>query len=64
VLAIAIAAMLLPGTDPVTMILAMAPLYALFELSLVLTRAFGHPPGELADETELRGSDAPAQGAP
>jgi sec-independent protein translocase protein TatC len=64
VLVIAVAAMLLPGTDPVTMVLAMAPLYALFELSLVLARAFGQPPDELAEEAELRGSDAPAQGAP
>jgi sec-independent protein translocase protein TatC len=44
VLVIAIAAMLLPGTDPVTMLISMAPLYALFELSLVLARRFGRPP--------------------
>jgi sec-independent protein translocase protein TatC len=50
VLIIAIAAMLLPGTDPVTMLIAMAPLYALFEFSLVLARAFGRPPGEETDE--------------
>lgn len=43
VLAIAVAAMLLPGTDPVTMLLSMAPLYGLFEISLVLARAFGRP---------------------
>ena len=43
VLGIAVAAMLLPGTDPVTMLLAMAPLYALFELSIVLARVFGRP---------------------
>ena len=46
VLIIAVAAMLLPGTDPVTMILSMAPLYLLFEFSLVLARSFGRPPGE------------------
>ena len=63
VLLIAIAAMLLPGTDPVTMLLAMLPLYGLFELSLVLARAFGRPPGELEEERNLRGPDAPAQGA-
>ena len=45
-LVIAIAAMLLPGTDPVTMVISMIPLYGLFELSLVLARAFGRPPGE------------------
>lgn len=50
VLAIAIVAMLLPGTDPVTMLMSMAPLYLLFEGSLLLARAFGRPPYELADE--------------
>ena len=44
VLVIAIAAMLLPGTDPVTMLISMAPLYALFEASLLLSRRFGRPP--------------------
>ena len=39
VLIIAVAAMLLPGTDPVTMILSMAPLYILFEFSLVMARS-------------------------
>ena len=42
-LVIAVVAMLLPGTDPVTMLLTMAPLYALFELSLILARVFGRP---------------------
>lgn len=46
VLIIAVAAMLLPGTDPVTMLISMLPLYLLFEFSLVLARAFGRPPGE------------------
>ena len=46
VLLIAVAAMLLPGTDPVTMILSMTPLYILFEFSLVLAKRFGRPPGE------------------
>lgn len=44
VLLIAVAAMLLPGTDPVTMILSMAPLYVLFEFSLLMARRFGRPP--------------------
>ena len=44
VLVIAIAAMLLPGTDPVTMLISMLPLYLLFEFSLLLARAFGRPP--------------------
>ncbi|MGH2954599.1 MAG: twin-arginine translocase subunit TatC [Solirubrobacterales bacterium] len=63
VLVIAVAAMLLPGTDPVTMLLAMIPLYGLFELSLLLARAFGQPPSEAGDEPELSASDAPARGA-
>ena len=40
-------AMLLPGTDPVTMLISMAPLYVLFELSLVLARRFGRPPARI-----------------
>jgi sec-independent protein translocase protein TatC len=63
VLVIAVAAMLLPGTDPVTMLLAMAPLYGLFELSLLLARTFGRPPGEAEEEPDLAVSDAPARGA-
>jgi sec-independent protein translocase protein TatC len=51
-LIIAVAAMLLPGTDPVTMILSMAPLYILFEFSLVLARSFGRPPGGLEPDSE------------
>jgi sec-independent protein translocase protein TatC len=37
----AIVAMLLPGTDPVSMLIEMVPLVLLFELSLVLARIFG-----------------------
>jgi sec-independent protein translocase protein TatC len=50
-LGIAVLAMLLPGTDPVTMVISMVPLLILFEFSLVLARAFGRPRegrGELA----------------
>jgi sec-independent protein translocase protein TatC len=55
ILVIAIVAMLLPGTDPVTMLLSMLPLVVLFEVSLLLARAFGRPPeetpaGEAAEE--------------
>ncbi len=49
VLAIAVAAMLLPGTDPVTMLLSMAPLYGLFEASLLLARRFGTPADQARD---------------
>jgi sec-independent protein translocase protein TatC len=61
VLGIAVAAMLLPGTDPVTMIISMAPLLVLFEGSLLFARLFGNPPKpeELEDpdpSTGLEGS--------
>lgn len=56
VLIIAVVAMLLPGPDPVTMILAMLPLLVLFELSILLARRFGRPP-----ESEL-GVAEPAAG--
>jgi sec-independent protein translocase protein TatC len=36
ILVIAIIAMLLPGTDPITMLLSMVPLLVLYELSIVL----------------------------
>src|SRR3954466_9675605 len=42
-LVIAVVAMLLPGTDPVSMLLEMAPLIALFEASVVLARVVGPP---------------------
>jgi sec-independent protein translocase protein TatC len=49
ILGIAILAALLPTIDPVTMILEMIPLIVLYELSIYLAKAFGRPPGELAD---------------
>lgn len=48
VLVIAILAMLLPGTDPVTMLISMLPLVLLFEGSLLLARVLGRPPDEAA----------------
>jgi sec-independent protein translocase protein TatC len=42
-LAIAIIAAALPGVDPVSMLLEMVPLLALYELSILLARAFGKP---------------------
>lgn len=48
ILAIAIVAMLLPGTDPITMLISMLPLVLLFEFSLLLARLIGRPPGEPA----------------
>ena len=48
VLAIAVVAMLLPGTDPITMLISMLPLILLFELSLILARVMGKPREERA----------------
>lgn len=44
-LGIAVLAALLPGVDPVTMLIKMAPLLALYELSILLARAFGRVGG-------------------
>jgi sec-independent protein translocase protein TatC len=41
---IAVVAMVLPGTDPVSMLLEMAPLIVLFEASLILARVLGRSP--------------------
>jgi sec-independent protein translocase protein TatC len=42
-LGIALLAAALPGVDPVSMLIEMAPLLALYELSILLARAFGRP---------------------
>jgi sec-independent protein translocase protein TatC len=42
-LVIAIVAAALPGVDPVTMLIEMVPLLLLYELSILLARAFGEP---------------------
>jgi sec-independent protein translocase protein TatC len=42
-LVIAIVAAALPGVDPVSMLIEMVPLLALYELSILLARAFGRP---------------------
>jgi sec-independent protein translocase protein TatC len=42
-LACAVVAAALPGVDPVSMLLEMVPLLALYELSILLARAFGEP---------------------
>jgi sec-independent protein translocase protein TatC len=42
-LILAIIAMLLPGTDPVTMMIELLPLLVLYEFSIVLARVFGDP---------------------
>jgi sec-independent protein translocase protein TatC len=50
-LILAVIAMLLPGTDPITMLVELIPLLILYEFSIVLAKAFGDPgpreePGE------------------
>jgi len=42
-LAIALLAAALPGVDPISMLIEMVPLLALYELSILLARAFGRP---------------------
>ena len=55
-LVIAVVAMLLPGTDPVSMLLEMVPLLVLFEASLVLARVFGTPAAAVSDTEVARAS--------
>ena len=57
-LILAVVAMLLPGTDPVTMLIELAPLLALFELSLLLARLVGVPPERAPAEPEPPASPA------
>jgi sec-independent protein translocase protein TatC len=57
-----IIAMLLPGTDPVTMLIEAVPLIVLYEASLLLAKAFGRP-SEDAAETEIAVSEPPPSGA-
>jgi sec-independent protein translocase protein TatC len=49
ILVIAVVAMLLPSVDPITLLIEMVPLIILFELSILLARAFGSP-GRAASE--------------
>jgi len=42
-LLIAVAAAALPGVDPISMLIEMVPLLLLFELSILIARAFGTP---------------------
>jgi sec-independent protein translocase protein TatC len=57
-----VVAALLPGTDPVTMLIEAVPLILLFEASLLLARAFGRPSDEAA-EREIAVSEPPPSGA-
>jgi sec-independent protein translocase protein TatC len=49
IVVIAVLAMLLPGVDPVTMLISMLPLIALYELSILLAAAFGRPSRDVAE---------------
>jgi sec-independent protein translocase protein TatC len=49
VLVIAVAAALLPTIDPLSLVLEMVPMLLLYELSIVLARAFGRPSPEVAE---------------
>jgi sec-independent protein translocase protein TatC len=57
-LALAVVAMVLPGTDPVTMLIELAPLLALFELSLILARLVGTPADRVGEGEGDRGGGA------
>jgi sec-independent protein translocase protein TatC len=56
ILVIAVVAALLPTIDPVTMLIEMVPLIVLYELSIVLARLFGRPPGEVPEVASAEGS--------
>lgn len=57
-----VVAMLLPGTDPVTMLIEAVPLLVLFEASVLLSRLLGRPADEPA-ESEITVSEPPPSGA-
>ena len=56
---IAVLAMLLPGTDPITMLISMLPLILLFEFSLILARAHGQAARAEEDGQDRRQADPP-----
>lgn len=58
---IAVVAMMLPGVDPVSMLIEMVPLLLLFELSIWLTVWFGAP--RMSDETALTQDSAQTNAA-
>jgi sec-independent protein translocase protein TatC len=59
---LAVLAMLLPGTDPISMLLELVPLILLFEGSVLLARVFGGPP-EPSLEPEISVSEPPPRRA-
>jgi sec-independent protein translocase protein TatC len=58
IVAIVVLASLLPTLDPVTLILESIPLYALFELSILLAAAWGRPVSEVTEEPAAEGSSS------
>ena len=56
IVAIVVLASLLPTLDPLTLVLEAIPLYALYELSILMAAAWGRPVGELTDEPAAEGS--------
>jgi len=56
VVVIVVLASLLPTLDPLTLILESIPLYALYELSIVMAAAWGRPLGEISEEPAAEGS--------
>jgi sec-independent protein translocase protein TatC len=56
IVGIVVLASLLPTLDPLTLILESIPLYALYELSILLAAAWGRPLGELSEEPAAEGS--------
>ncbi len=61
ILVIAVLAALLPGVDPVTMVIEMVPLVILFELSILLASAFGRPSADA--DTDVGERLASAEGS-
>ena len=56
IVGIVVLASLLPTLDPLTLILESIPLYALYELSILMAAAWGRPLGDLSDEPAAEGS--------
>jgi sec-independent protein translocase protein TatC len=56
IVVIVVLASLLPTLDPLTLILESIPLYALYELSILMAAAWGRPLGDLSEEPAAEGS--------
>jgi sec-independent protein translocase protein TatC len=56
IVGIVVLASLLPTLDPLTLVLESIPLYALYELSILLASAWGRPIGDLPEQPAAEGS--------